>query len=40
MPEGILWEDEAAFSGSMEDSEGVTKFNSETGLLWKEYGND
>lgn len=39
MPEGILWDDNAAFSGNMEDSDGVTKFNSETGLMWKEYAN-
>ncbi len=37
MPEGIIWEDDSAFSGSMEDSDSVTKFNSETGLVWKEY---
>lgn len=37
MPEGILWDDEAAFTGSLEDSDSVTKFNSETGLMWKEY---
>jgi hypothetical protein len=37
MPDAILWEDESAFTGSMEDSGGVTKFNSETGLIWKEY---
>ncbi len=37
MPEGILWDDTSAFSGSMEDSDGVTKFNSESGLMWKEY---
>ncbi len=37
MPEGILWNDDSAFSGSMEDSESTTKFNSETGLTWKEY---
>jgi hypothetical protein len=37
MPEGILWDDEAAFSGSLEDSESITKFNTETGLNWKEY---
>ncbi len=37
MPEGILWDDDSAFSGSMEDSESITKFNSETGLTWKEY---
>ena len=37
MPEGILWDDDSAFSGSMEDSESITKFNSESGLTWKEY---
>jgi hypothetical protein len=37
MPEGILWNDDSAFSGSMEDSESITKFNSESGLTWKEY---
>lgn len=37
MPEGILWDDDAAFTGNMEDSDGITKFNSETGLMWKEY---
>ena len=39
MPEGILWDDNAAFTGNMEDSDGVTKFNSETGLMWKEYAD-
>lgn len=37
MPDGILWDDNTAFSGNMEDSEGVTKFNTKTGLMWKEY---
>ena len=37
MPEGIVWEDDASFSGSIEDSDGVTKYNSETGLVWREY---
>jgi hypothetical protein len=37
MPEGILWDDTSAFSGSLEDSESITKFNTETGLVWKEY---
>ena len=27
----------AAFSGNIEDSDSITKFNSETGLIWKEY---
>jgi len=37
MPEAILWDDESAFSGSMEDSESETKFNAATGLFWKEF---
>jgi hypothetical protein len=37
MPEGILWEDNSAFSGSMEDSNSVTKYNNDNGLVWKEY---
>lgn len=36
MPEGILWSDERSFTGSIEDSEGITRFNSETGLVWRE----
>jgi len=39
MPEGILRDDNSAFTGNMEDSDGVTKFNSETGLLWKKYAD-
>ncbi len=37
MPDGIIWDDVSAFSGNMEDSDGVTKFNTRTGLMWKEY---
>jgi hypothetical protein len=37
MPEGILWDDESSFSGSMEDSDSITKFNTDTDLTWKEY---
>ena len=37
MPEGILWDDDSAFSGSYEDSESITRFNADTGLVWKEY---
>jgi hypothetical protein len=40
MPEAILWDDDSAFSGSMEDSESETKFNAATGLYWKEYQSD
>jgi hypothetical protein len=37
MPEGLLWSDDSFFSGSIEDSESVTKFNTDTGIVWKEY---
>ncbi len=37
MPEGVLWDDDSAFSGSLEDSESVTRFNTDSGLVWKEY---
>jgi len=37
MPEGIVWDDDAAFTGSLEDSDSITKFNADTGLTWKEY---
>lgn len=37
MPEGILWNDDSSFSGNMEDADSITKFNSETGLMWREY---
>ncbi len=37
MPEGVIWEDPSAFSGSLEDSDSVTRFNAETGMEWKEY---
>ena len=37
MPEGIRWDDDAVFSGSIEDSESVTKFITDTGLVWKEF---
>ena len=37
MPEGILWDDESAFSGNLESSDSITRFNTDTGLVWKEY---
>lgn len=37
MREGILWDDPSAFTGSLEDSDSITKFNAHTGLYWKEY---
>lgn len=36
LPEAIFWDDEDYFSGSIEDSRYVTKFNYDTGLYWKE----
>lgn len=39
MPEGIIWDDHSAFTGSMEDSGSITKFNTDTGLMWKEYAD-
>lgn len=37
MPEGVAWDDSTAFTGSIEDTNSITKFNAETGLYWKEY---
>ena len=37
MPDAIRWDEESAFTGSLEDSESVTKFNVGTGLYWKEF---
>ena len=39
MPDGILWDDESAFTGSLDDSDSTTKFNVQTGLYWKEYND-
>lgn len=36
MPEAVFWDDEEYFSGTIESSDSVTKFNSETGLYWTE----
>ncbi|MCM0083891.1 hypothetical protein L4X63_20115 [Geomonas sp. Red32] len=37
MPDAILWDDESAFTGSLEDSISETKFNPATGLYWREF---
>lgn len=37
MPEALLWEDDSAFSGNLESSDSISKFNTETGLIWREY---
>jgi hypothetical protein len=36
VPDAIFWDDEDRFSGSTEDSDSITKFNSDTGLIWRE----
>jgi hypothetical protein len=37
MPEGIFWDDESAFQGTMESSDSITRFNAASGLVWREY---
>jgi hypothetical protein len=36
LPEAIFWDDEDYFSGKIENSETITKFNQKTGFSWKE----
>jgi hypothetical protein len=36
LPEGIFWDDETYFTGSIESSDNITKFNDATGIVWKE----
>ena len=36
LPEGIFWDDESYFTGAIESSDSVTKFNDTTGIVWKE----
>jgi hypothetical protein len=36
LPEGIFWDDETYFSGSIESSDSITKYNDATGIVWKE----
>ena len=36
LPECIFWDDESYFTGSIESSESLTKFNDATGIVWKE----
>lgn len=36
LPESVFWDDEDYFSGSIEDSNSITKFNHKTGIVWKE----
>jgi len=36
MPEAVFWDDEDYFTGTIESSKTLTKFNEKTGLIWKE----
>jgi hypothetical protein len=36
LPEGIFWDDESYFTGSIESADSVTKFNDNIGIVWKE----
>jgi hypothetical protein len=36
IPEGVFWDDEDYFTGTIESSKTLTKFNEKTGLIWKE----
>jgi hypothetical protein len=36
LPQAVFWDDEDRFTGSIEDSDYITKFNYNSGLIWKE----
>ncbi len=36
MPEGVFWDEDEWFSGSLEDSYSITKYKSPEGVTWKE----
>lgn len=36
IPDTVFWDDEDRFSGSIEDSSSITKFNYDSGLVWRE----
>ena len=36
VPEGVFWDDEDQFTGMVDGPDTVTKFNDETGLVWRE----
>lgn len=36
LPEALFWDDDHYFSGKIENSDTMTKFNEKTGLIWKE----
>jgi hypothetical protein len=35
-PEAVFWDDDDYFTGTIESSENLSKFNDKTGLIWKE----
>ena len=36
LPDAVFWDDEYYFTGTIESSDTLTKFNDKTGLIWKE----
>jgi pilus assembly protein FimV len=36
IPEAVFWDDEGYFTGTIESSKTLTKFNERTGLIWRE----
>jgi len=36
LPEAVFWDDDYYFTGNIESSDMMTKFNDKTGLIWKE----
>jgi hypothetical protein len=36
LPEALFWDDDDYFTGMVEGSDSITKFNEDTGLVWKE----
>jgi len=36
IPQAVFWEDEGYFSGTIEDSDSMTKYNYDTGIVWRE----
>ena len=36
IPEAVFWDDEGYFTGTIESSKTMTKFNEKTGLIWRE----
>jgi hypothetical protein len=40
LPDTVFWDDEKSFTGGIEDSDFITKFNDETGFVWKEGKDD